>query len=173
MKKTSSGFTIVELLIVIVVIGILATIAIVAYNGIQKRANDTKRKDDIAKITKGLVLWSHSTGSTFEAMNSGNGYPATGWFSANYGGGAVKTVLINSGYLNDGVKEPAYSGSRDYMLTPCTDATDNRRVVMARLDDAPSQTLTQQISPSACNHSHINIYVSTYLMNYAVIADAR
>jgi prepilin-type N-terminal cleavage/methylation domain-containing protein len=34
----SSGFTIVELLIVIVVIGILAAISIVAYNGMQARA---------------------------------------------------------------------------------------------------------------------------------------
>lgn len=36
---TSSAFTIVELLIVIVVIGILATIAIVAFNGVTNRAN--------------------------------------------------------------------------------------------------------------------------------------
>jgi prepilin-type N-terminal cleavage/methylation domain-containing protein len=35
------GFTIVELLIVIVVIGILAAITIVAYSGIQQRANNT------------------------------------------------------------------------------------------------------------------------------------
>lgn len=40
MKK---GFTIVELLIVIVVIAILAAITIVAYNGIQQRANNTQR----------------------------------------------------------------------------------------------------------------------------------
>ncbi|MDB5187043.1 MAG: Prepilin-type cleavage/methylation protein [Candidatus Saccharibacteria bacterium] len=40
-NKKQSGFTIVELLIVIVVIGILAAISIVAYNGIQNRANDT------------------------------------------------------------------------------------------------------------------------------------
>jgi prepilin-type N-terminal cleavage/methylation domain-containing protein len=39
MRKTASGFTIVELLIVIVVIAILAAISIVAYNGIQDRAN--------------------------------------------------------------------------------------------------------------------------------------
>lgn len=38
MRKRQGGFTIVELLIVIVVIGILAAITIVAYNGIQERA---------------------------------------------------------------------------------------------------------------------------------------
>lgn len=38
MAKSKSGFTIVELLIVIVVIGILAAITIVAYSGIQERA---------------------------------------------------------------------------------------------------------------------------------------
>ena len=38
MRQTKSGFTIVELLIVIVVIAILAAITIVAYNGIQNRA---------------------------------------------------------------------------------------------------------------------------------------
>lgn len=42
-NKQNSGFTIVELLIVIVVIGILAAITIVAYNGVQQRARDMTR----------------------------------------------------------------------------------------------------------------------------------
>lgn len=50
------GFTIVELLIVIVVIGILAAISIVAYNGIQIRATDTVTKSDIGSAGKSLEL---------------------------------------------------------------------------------------------------------------------
>ena len=41
-KQKSRGFTIVELLVVIVVIGILATITIVSYTGITQKANSTK-----------------------------------------------------------------------------------------------------------------------------------
>ena len=56
LTRRSEGFTIVELLSVIVVIAILATITIVAYNGIQKRANETKMKTDIATIGKAITV---------------------------------------------------------------------------------------------------------------------
>lgn len=41
-KRNTRGFTIVDLLIVIVVIAILAAITIVAFNGIQQRARNTQ-----------------------------------------------------------------------------------------------------------------------------------
>lgn len=64
-KKKTSGFTIVELLIVIVVIGILAALVITTYNGIQQKARDTERKTDINAV-HGQV----------EAYNAQNGkYP--------------------------------------------------------------------------------------------------
>jgi len=63
------GFTIVELLIVIVVIGILAAITIVAYNGIQDRAKASVLQSDLKNAAKTLENY-RFTGSTTES------YPA-------------------------------------------------------------------------------------------------
>jgi prepilin-type N-terminal cleavage/methylation domain-containing protein len=48
--KKQQGFTIVELLIVIVVIGILAALVITTFTGIQKKARDTERQTDIKAV---------------------------------------------------------------------------------------------------------------------------
>lgn len=50
LKKKQSGFTIVELLIVIVVIGILALLVITTFTGIQEKARNTERTTDIKAI---------------------------------------------------------------------------------------------------------------------------
>lgn len=49
-KTVKRGFTIVELLIVIVVIGILATIVIVTYQGVQNKANTTKNQTNAKEV---------------------------------------------------------------------------------------------------------------------------
>jgi len=51
-KKRQGGFTIVELLIVIVVIGILAAITIVAFNGVQNRAHNTAKIQAAHQLAK-------------------------------------------------------------------------------------------------------------------------
>jgi prepilin-type N-terminal cleavage/methylation domain-containing protein len=94
MKKWAAkqkGFTIVELLIVIVVIAILAAITIVAYNGIQDRANNTAVESDLANIAKKIETW--------KITNSGN-YPTNAELS-DVGIRASKSAyLSNTGRNN-------------------------------------------------------------------------
>ena len=71
LKLRRSGFTIVELLIVIVVIGILAAISIVAYNGIQNRANDTAVQSDLSNMARKIHLDAADRGE-FIPGNSGS-----------------------------------------------------------------------------------------------------
>lgn len=53
-QKQTDGFTIVELLIVVVVIAILAAITIVAYNGIQQQAQRSVVASDVRNMTQKL-----------------------------------------------------------------------------------------------------------------------
>ena len=69
MRKSISGFTIVELLIVIVVIGIIASIVIVAYTGIQTQATNLKTVVAVDGWAKAIQLYRVQNGS-FPTSNS-------------------------------------------------------------------------------------------------------
>lgn len=71
-KSKQTGFTIVELLIVIVVIGILAAITIVAYNGVQNRARDTVAASDLSSNAKKMQT-GHAINSRFPTTVEANG----------------------------------------------------------------------------------------------------
>lgn len=53
----NKGFTIIELLIVIVIIAILATIGVVAYGGVQQNARDSKRQSDVSSLHTGFEAY--------------------------------------------------------------------------------------------------------------------
>lgn len=72
--KNKYGFTIVELLVVIVVIGVLASIVTIAYSGISRRAENNKTISAVNQIVKLLA--------NYKELNNGN-YPsgASGLYS--------------------------------------------------------------------------------------------
>ena len=57
-KQKQRGFTIVELLIVIVVIAILAAITVVSFNGIQQRSKESAVKSSASQVAKKLLTYS-------------------------------------------------------------------------------------------------------------------
>jgi prepilin-type N-terminal cleavage/methylation domain-containing protein len=89
--KNKQGFTIVELLVVIVVIGVLASLVVVAYNRISQRAENNKTISAVNQVIKLL--------GSYKELNNGN-YPngASGLYSC-----------IGSDYT-DGVCYDATSG---------------------------------------------------------------
>ena len=73
--RKPTGFTIVELLVVIVVIGILAAITVVAFNGVQTRAHNTKVQSALTQAHRHLQLYASENGS----------YPSTGGLNSARG----------------------------------------------------------------------------------------
>lgn len=70
MKKrwaAKKGFTIIELLVVIVVIGILVGITLVSYSGIQQRSRDSTRGSDITQLKIAIEKY-HADNSQYPAI---------------------------------------------------------------------------------------------------------
>ena len=61
-KKGGHGFTIVELLIVIVVVAILAAVTIVTYNGITKQTYRSRAQSELSSIAKATAIFQVENG---------------------------------------------------------------------------------------------------------------
>ena len=61
-KKFQKGFTLVELLIVVAIIGVLATLLMVNFIAVRQRARDAERKSDIRQIQSALELFRSDEG---------------------------------------------------------------------------------------------------------------
>ena len=65
------GFTLIELLVVIAVIGLLSTLAVVAFNGARMGARDAVRAQDINTIKKALVMYLNDSPTGYPLSISG------------------------------------------------------------------------------------------------------
>ena len=63
LKNNKKGFTIIELLIVIAIIGLLATISIVSLNGARLKGRDAARLGNIKQIQTALEMYYNDQGS--------------------------------------------------------------------------------------------------------------
>jgi len=109
LNKQTRGFTIVELLIVIVVISILAAISIVAYNGIQARATDSRMRTAASQVVKAIRLFNIDTGKQLYSGSGSTGPTSndacpgasgvSGWFSSGKYNCTAEDLLIANGNL--------------------------------------------------------------------------
>lgn len=60
-RKTLIAFTLVELIVVIVIIGILATIGFVSYRQYLVSSRDSNRLTQLVKISEGLTAYAQNT----------------------------------------------------------------------------------------------------------------
>lgn len=159
MKVTKKAFTLIEMLIVIVIIGILAAALVPRLVSVQGRARDTKRKADLSQIGSALAIYK-TDNATFPAA-SGN----------------VSLVLANqylSGYLTStptdpvstaGVPEMGASASNTgygYLSVTRNGVTSNGAALAAQTESDGSSS-NASIYTGTMNHSTTAEALDTYL----------
>lgn len=109
------GFTIVELLIVIVIIGILAGLVILLYTGIQSRARDTDRDTDVRTFKIALEQYKAENGF----------YPSVGTDNLGYSADNLSAALVPT-YIKAIPRDPQYpAAGKVYSYVRGTAASDS------------------------------------------------
>jgi len=162
MARISRGFTLIELMIVVAIIGILAAIAIPAYLNYTVRAQVTEGLNLISGLKPAIVEHVASTGrwpTTLAEMGAAN-TPTGKYVSAiDVHGGML--VVTFGGQANDRITE---SGHNELGFTPAR--TENSDVVWicgraplpvdiqdAAGDSAAATTIDDKYLPQACRAS--------------------
>jgi prepilin-type N-terminal cleavage/methylation domain-containing protein len=176
MAKQATGFTIVELLIVIVVIAILASVSLVAYNGVAQRGRDSVRKQDVAEIIKMLGMRSLERSSTWIRSGVACNEEYNGWFTQRgtsltgswYGEKSASQCLAEHVGATVRFQDPkgadsCVPGDPDrcfaYMYTSCIVGDEYHTYIYAHLE-------TQPTSSTATDGTCQSEFDSTWGMNY-------
>lgn len=139
LKKTAQkGFTIVELLIVIVVIGILAALVLNTFNGVQKRARDSDRQNDMTQLATQLEVYYNDNGH-YPTIANLQDSAASGWVKTNLKGLDLNALVV-SGQTSNSITNTATPTTNQYGYQPyqsngttlCT-ATDGSDCVKFKL----------------------------------------
>ncbi len=173
-RQNRKGFTIVELLIVIVVIGILAAIVIVAFSGVQQRARDTIRKQNANDLAKALVMHYTEKGNYIDTdVNvSGDGWVNGGSAADLAAPNLVLGKLRSAGYLiGANIKDPRcyqaeLAGCNGYIKITCGRNTPQLRAyVLVRLE-----TVGTVAEPAEFSDCDSRSWWGTFGMNHRVLA---
>lgn len=105
MKKI--GFTLIEIMVVISIIGILVAMLIPIVSGVTAKARDARRISDIAKISLALEMF-RDTNSRYPTTNECGTNACGGWRGSNTGD--FMSILVANGFLKSFPADPRNTG---------------------------------------------------------------
>ncbi len=117
----NKGFTIIELLIVIVIIGLLALLVLNNVGGATDDARDVQRKDDIAKLATQLEIY-HAENSNYPTAANMADTATGGWVDTNLEIDLGATLDPSGVDLNT---TGTYNGGYEYTTTTNCDNGSN------------------------------------------------
>ncbi len=161
-KNRQSGFTLVELLMVVAIITLIMSIVTALVGDARAKARDTKRRADLAQIQVALELYRNQHG-TFYVTGGGAGGSGVGFLAYEDGSSypaAVTRILYNQGLLSQPIVEDPLQ-SPGYMIYVCNGGQSY--AISATLEFPTTRDITE--IQASCNGTGPNGTYSVYGKN--------
>jgi len=147
------GFTLIEILIVVAIIAILASIVLVGLGPTQQSGRDARRLSDLHEIQNGLELYFNKCGgypgagtaACGAALPAAAAYPATAGASVY---GAVATALNASGVVGTNLPQDPSTGGTYYYAVPSDSALNSTYVLGAKLENSANSAFVNYTPPT-------------------------
>lgn len=147
-KNRIQGFTLIELLIVISIISILSVVGSVIFTGIQDKAKDSKRKQDISAIAKALEGRYQSSGYTDVTDDDFAG----GKIPTPPEGGEYTRLFSGTGFRVCATLEEGTPGCSSSATQACY-CLDSSQSPYVESSPSPSPSSEPQPTPNQCPNS--------------------
>jgi Tfp pilus assembly protein PilE len=188
----SHGFTVVELIVIIVVIGVLAGIVALVWPNYLKQTHDAERRSDLQQLASALDVYALQKNDSLGAgSNCGKDGLGNGWVSAvgtvdgsNYPNSILSCLQAIEALPNEPFNDPSGCVSigsgecaapvRAYMKATCTTSGVSQTYLFAHLETEPANAGTID---ALCDAGSVEGFTSTvnaqrwgtlYGMNYYV-----
>ena len=123
-NKNFSSFTLVEMLVVVAVVGILASALLVSLGGSRAKARDARRISDLREVQNALELYYDREEKYPKISNPGS---ESSWEE-------LKTALKNAGITSSIPDDPINEGEYFYVYANCGTNNNQEYILRARLE---------------------------------------